>query len=202
MGTMMSAAVWGSEEARGSPDSSRVVHALQATHDSVERIDSLIQKHVPIAAIDSLRRDIHRRTGVALASDSLAPGYALERATLALGNGVDSALLDLGGQYVWIGGPTHRAVGIPDPDNTLRSLATVDLRVGSIRTAGRRNAPRAAVRSVTVLAPGALAANAWAFVFLVWGCDRALREPQGLGVVCVDSAGVRATTGVRLTREP
>lgn len=187
MGTMMSAAVWTS-------DTNRAAHALQAAHDSVDRIDSLIQKHVPIAGIDSLRRELRRRTGVTLLPDSIAAGYALDRAALGLASLVDSALLDVGGQYVWIGHATHRAVGIPDPDNTLRAIATVDFRGGSIRTAAQRNAPRDAVRSVTVLAPGALAVNAWALVFFSWGCDRALRESQGLSVVCADSAGVRRTS--------
>src|SRR5882672_1794813 len=152
MGTMMSAAAWGM-------DSTRVVRALQAAHDSVDHIDSLVQRRVGIAALDSVRRAIRRGTGVALAGDSIAPGYALERAALALGDGVDSALLDLGGQYRWVGGaarPTHRTVGIADPDNTLRRLASVDLRGGSVRTQSRRNAPRGAARSVTVLAPDAL----------------------------------------------
>jgi thiamine biosynthesis lipoprotein ApbE len=190
MGTMMSAAVWTS-------DTTGAVHALQTAHDSVDRVDSLMQKHVPIAVIDSLRRELRRRTGVALVPDSIAPGYALDRAALALARGVDSALLDVGGQYLWIGQATHRAVGIADPDNTLRSIATVDLRGGSVRTAAQRNAPRGSVRSVTVLAPGALDANAWALVFFAWGCDRALREPQGLSVVCADSAGLRSTTDLR-----
>lgn len=195
MGTMMSAAVWAA-------DTSRAVRALEAAHDSVERVDSLLHTHAVIATIDSLRRGMEQRTGVTLVPDSIAAGYALDRAALTLVTSVDSALLDVGGQYVWIGRPTHRAVGVPDPDNTLRSIATVDLRSGSIRTAARRNAPQGAPRSVTVLAPDALRATAWAFVFFAWGCERALAEPQGLGVVCVDSAGVRATTGVHLTRAP
>src|SRR3989442_60141 len=86
MGTMMSAAAWGT-------DSVRVARALEAVRDSVDRIDSLLQRHLSIAALDSVRREIRRRTGVALAVDSIAPGYALDRATPALANVVDSALL-------------------------------------------------------------------------------------------------------------
>jgi thiamine biosynthesis lipoprotein ApbE len=195
MGTMMSAAAWGM-------DSTRVVRALQAAHDSVDHIDSLLQRHVSIAALDSVRREIRRRTGIALAIDSTAPGYALDRAALALTSVVDSALLDLGGQYLWVGPavrPTHRAVGIPDPDNTLRTIAVVDLQGGSVRTASQRNAPRGAARSVTVLASDGLTANAWAAALLAQGCDRALSLAQGMGgmgihVVCADSAGVRWTS--------
>ena len=190
MGTMLSAAAWGT-------DSTRVARALGAARDSVDRIDSLLQRHVSIAALDSVRREIRRRTGVVLAVDSIAPGYALDRAALALATVVDSALLDLGGQYLWVGPaarPTHRAVGIPDPDNTLRTLAVVELQDRSVRTQSQRNAPRGSPRSVTVLAPDALHANAWAAAFLTLGCDRALAGTEGVSVVCADSAGVRWTS--------
>ena len=193
LGTMMSAAAWGT-------DSARVARALDAAHDSVDHIDSLLHQHVSIAALDSVRREIRRRTGVSLAIDSLAPGYALDRAALALANMVDSALLDLGGQYAWVGPaarPTHRAVGISDPDNTLRTLAVVDLQGGSVRTQAQRNAPRGAARSVTVLAADGLTANAWAAALLALGCDRALTVAQEMHVVCADSAGVRWATGLQ-----
>ncbi len=190
---MMSAAAWGT-------DSTRVARALDAARDSVDHIDSLRQRHVSIAALDSVRREIRRRTGIALVVDSMAPGYALDRAALALANVVDSALLDLGGQYLWVGSParpTHRAVGIPDPDNTLRTLAVVDLQDGSVRTESRRNAPRGGARSVTVLAGDGLTANAWAAALLALGCARALVVAQGMHVICADSAGVRWATGLQ-----
>lgn len=192
---MMSVAAWGA-------DSDRVLRALQAAHDSVDRIDWLLQRHVSIPPIDSLRRAVRQRTGVTVPIDSIAYGYALDRAAMAVANAVDSALLDVGGQYYWLGRPTHRAVGIPDPDNTLRTLGVVDLQGGSLRTASRRNAPPAppsSARSVTVLAPTAVAANAWAAALLALpgGCDRALAVAAEMGVVCADSAGVRWTTGLQ-----
>jgi len=190
---MMSAAAWGT-------DSTRVARALDAARDSVDHIDSLRQRHGSIAALDSVRRAIRRRTGIPLAVDSIAPGYALDRAALALVNVVDSALLDLGGQYLWVGPaarPTHRAVGIPDPDNTLRTLAVVDLQGGSVRTESQRNAPRGAARSVTVLAGDGLTANAWAAALLALGCDRALVVARGMHVICADSAGVRWATSLQ-----
>ncbi len=192
-GTMMSAAAWGT-------DSTRVSRALDAARDSVDHIDSLRHRHASIAALDSVRREIRRRTGIPLAVDSIAPGYALDRAALALVNVVDSALLDLGGQYLWVGPParpTHRAVGIPDPDNTLRTLAVVDLQGGSVRTESQRNAPRGAARSVTVLAGDGLTANGWAAALLALGCDRALAVAQGMHVICADSTGVRWATGLQ-----
>ena len=195
-GTMMSAAAWGT-------DSTRVARTLDAARDSVDHIDSLLQRHVSIAALDAVRREVRRRTGIAVVADSIAPGYALDRAALALANVVDSALLDLGGQYLWVGPParparpTHRAVGIPDPDNTLRTLAVVDLQGGSVRTASQRDAPRGAARSVTVLAGDGLTASAWAAALLALGCDRALAVAQGMHVICADSTGVRWATGLQ-----
>jgi thiamine biosynthesis lipoprotein ApbE len=189
---MMSAAAWGA-------DSARVVRALEAAHDSVERIDSLMQRHATIIGLEQLRREIRLRTGVSLVIDTIAPGYALDRASLALAGAVDSALLDLGGQYLWIGHATRRTVGIPDPDNTLRALGAVELRSGSIGTHAQRDAPRGAARSLTVLAPTGALANAWAVALLRLGCDRALREEEdegaapGLSVVCADSTGLRWT---------
>jgi len=193
METMMSAAGWGA-------DSTRVAGALTAAYDSVDHIASLIQRRVRIAALDSMRREIRRRTGVALSLDSIAAGYALDRAALALAGVVDSALLDVGGQYYWVGPaehPTHRAVGVPDPDNTLRTLAVVDLQDGSVRTASQRNAPRGAARSVTVLAGDGLTASAWAAALLQLGCDRALPLTEGMHAICADSSGVRWATGLQ-----
>ena len=205
MGTMMSGAGWGG-------DSARVARALGAAHDSVDRVDSLVQHGVRIAAIDSMRREIRRQTGVVLPADTIAPGYALDRAALALIGVVDSALLDLGGQYYWVGPlagtgsgsgarahPTHRAVGIGDPDNTLRTVAVVDLQDGSIKTASRRNAPKGSARAVTVLAADGLTANSWAAAFLQVGCDRALSLARegGMHVLCADSTGVRWATGLQ-----
>jgi len=197
MGTTMSAAAWGA-------DSTRIAQALDAARDSVDRIDSLLRKRMRIAALDSIREDVRRKTGVALSPDSVAIGYALDRAALALAPVVDSALLDLGEQFRWIGPVTRstdRSVGIPDPDNTLHSLGAVEMWSGSVRTKSQRNAHGAMVRSVTVLAAAAAAADAWAAAFMMIGCDSALALAPRLAVpaarvsvVCVDSAGTRSTT--------
>jgi len=180
MGTMMSAAAWGA-------DTARLGRALDALRDSVE----------PRRAIgfDSLRREIRRRTGVALRAGDLAEGDALDRVALVLAGVADSALLDLGGQFLWVGPrDTRRTVGIPDPDNSLGALATVEMRHGSVSTgsqAGRTT-------SVTVLAPSGITADAWATAFVALGCDRALALAPELGlgrvsVVCADSGRVRWT---------
>ena len=198
LGTMMSVAAWA--KAPPAADSARLARALDAAHDSVDRIDSLLQQHVRIAAIDSARRDVRQRTGVLLIADSIAGGYALDRAALALAPVADSALLNIGGQFYWIAPParpTNRRVGIPDPDNTLSVLAGIEMRSGAVSTRSQRNAPPGRARSVTVLAGDGLAANAWAAAFLELGCERALTQAQGMSVVCADSAGVRWTTDLQ-----
>ena len=193
MNTMMSAAVWGSDG-----DSARIAHALDAARDSVDSLDARLARRARIASLDSIQRAIKARTGVTILIDSVATGYALDRAARAVRGVVDSGLLDLGGQDLWMGPdgrPTSRPVGIPDPDNSLRIVGYVMLERGSVRIASReRSEKKARTSSVTVLAPDGLSAAAWAEAFLVWGCDSALANPQGYGVVCADSAGVRWTT--------
>src|SRR5207249_6020081 len=91
LGAMLSAAAW-------SPDTARVARALAAAHEAIERLDSLLQRRVRIAALDSAARDMRRRTGVApppppagfpagyppaLARRGLAPAAASPRSALA-----------------------------------------------------------------------------------------------------------------------
>ena len=134
------------------------------------------------------------------AADSVAAGYALDRAARALASVVDSALLDVGGQYLWLGPaarPTERPVGIPDPDNSLRVLGFVVLHGGSVRTTARARGQKARTSSVTVLAGDGLTAAVWSAAFLAWGCDSALAYAHELSVVCADAGGVRWTTDLQ-----
>jgi thiamine biosynthesis lipoprotein ApbE len=196
MNATMSAAVWGRNG-----DSTRVVRALDAARDSVDSLDARLTRRARVASLDSIQRAIKARTGVTLVLDSIVAGYALDRAARVMRDVVDSGLLALGDQYLWIGpATTHtsRPVGIPHPDNSLDILGYVMLERGSIRIASRaRSERKARTASVTVLAPDALSATAWAEAFLVWGCDSALANAQGYGVVCADSTGVRWTTDLQ-----
>lgn len=163
-------------------------------------------------AFDTLRGSVRIRSGLALDFGGIAKGYALDRAALVLAGVADSALLDLGGQFLWIGGATQRPVGIADPDNSLTVLAAVELHGGSVSTSsqaeqpdhiveprgGAGGAPATRARSVTVLARSAMAADAWSTAFFVLGCDSALAlaprlERWRLSVVCADLDGVRWT---------
>jgi thiamine biosynthesis lipoprotein ApbE len=186
LGAMMSAAAW-------SGDTAPVARALAAAHDSVDRIDSLLQRPVRIAALDSTARDIRRRTGVAIVADSFAAGYALDRAARVLAPVVDSALLTLGPQYLWVGPPTQRFVGIADPKSSLKRIAVIDLQTGSISTSARRP------RSVTVLAADGLTASAWSAALVALNCDSVmmLGRREALSVFCADSTNARFTADLQ-----
>ena len=115
--------------------------------------------------------------------------YVLDQAVPVLTAASDSALIDLGGLFLWVGSATKRLVGIADPGNALDPVAHVELQSGAISTVSGRGERRA----MTVLAPTAFKAAAWASALFSLGCDTALAQAarQGISVVCADSAGVR-----------
>jgi len=170
----MSAAAWGA-------DTTRVAGALGAVRDTLDR-----PGHVVL--LDSLRREIRRRAGVTVTAADVTDGDALDRAARILAVVVDSALINVGTQFMWVGvRETHRPVGIADPANSLTTWATVEMRSGSVSTTS--DAERKV--SVTVLASSALVAEAWSTALLGLGCDRALA--LAASVVCADSVRVRWT---------
>lgn len=187
MGTMMSVAAWAGN---GGADTTRLQRALDQARDSIDLVDSLFS-----GGAAARRGKLRLAPGIVLDSSQIAEGYALDRAALALAGVADSALLDLGGQFSWVAArPTRRIVGIADPEHSLRSLAAVEMRGGSLSTVAGRAPPR----SVTVLAPSGMAADAWSTAFFPLGCDSTLAlaprlSTWRLSVVCADSAGVRWT---------
>src|SRR5258705_8937490 len=177
-GTMMSAAVWGA-------DTVKIGRALDAVRDTTD--------HPGRASFDSLRREVRQATGVVLDAGDVAEGAALDRAAPLLAGAADSALLDVGGHFLWVGPrPTRRPVGIAHPASSLDHIAIVDMQGGSVSTASRARGDTAL--SVTVLAPSAAAAEGWATGLLGIGCDSALALASRLAlwhasVVCADSGG-------------
>jgi thiamine biosynthesis lipoprotein len=193
-GSMLSAAVWGGGGGGGGGHGDTV--ALGRTLDlaflTVRQVDSGLSDR---AAYEAVRRETAaagRAIGLKPDSSGILTGFALDQAGLVLSRVADSALLDWNGHFLWISGRGHatrRMVGIADPRHGLNTLAAVELRSGSVRTA----AERAAGRSLTVLAASGAAAGAWAQPLWALGCDRALTPgdiPAGLSVVCTDTAGV------------
>lgn len=160
---------------------------------------------------DAERGRVRLRAGLALDFGGIAKGYALDRAAALLAGVADSALLDLGGQFQWVGPATRRTVGIADPDHSLQVLAAVEMHGGSLSTSSqaeqpghivdpreRGRTPARRARSVTVLAPSGISADAWSTALFVLGCDSALALVPRLvewrvSVICADTAGVRWT---------
>jgi thiamine biosynthesis lipoprotein len=253
MGTMMSAAAWGS-------DSAALDRILDAVRDTTESLDSLLstfrddseisqvnrsrgtgaERRLTVAfatvlaealavarasdgAFDPTLRDwrgvtfdaergwVRLRPGLALDFGGIAKGYALDRAATLLAGVADSALLDLGGQFLWVGPATRRTVGVADPEHSLQVLAAVEMQGGSVSTSSQAEQPGHIVdprepvtsparraRSVTVLAPSGMAADAWSTALFVLGCDSALAlvprlQEWRVSVICADTAGVRWT---------
>ncbi|MGH7531150.1 MAG: FAD:protein FMN transferase [Gemmatimonadales bacterium] len=139
MGTTISAALWSA-----SADTAALARIADAMRDTLQRLDSLLRSdphgrtvdRFRRAALDSTRIAVRRHTGVELDLFLMANGYALDRATATLAGAVDSALLDLGGLFLWVAarGLTDRVVGIANPDNALETLAGVQLQRGALRT--------------------------------------------------------------------
>lgn len=156
---------------------------------------------------DSAAASIVLPGGDALDLGWVAKGYALDQALRPLAAAADSAILTMGGQYlIWtqsVGGSTARAgrdVGVVDPDNTLATVAVIEVPPGTwavsttssverpdLVTEPGRGAKR--VRAVTTLAHRARTAMAWSTALYRVGCDRALALAEGLEdveVLCVD----------------
>jgi thiamine biosynthesis lipoprotein len=167
-------------------------------------------------AFDSLRGRVRLAPGLALDFGGIAKGYALDRAALALAGVADSAILDFGGQYLFLRGTgdggrekgkTSREVGIADPNNAFRAIALLTLpdtpSVISVSTSSQAEQPghirdprtghaAAGARSATAVAASGMAADAWSTAFFVLGCERALALARrvGVGLVCVGTDGL------------
>jgi len=185
VGSTVSVAAWAN-------DSFAVRAAVARLRDSTRAVDSTTIREALRRAWAAEREDLRLRPEWRDVADS----YVLDRATPALATAVDSALLDLGGLFLWIGPATKRMVGIADPDNALSAVAQVELRTGALSTVSGEH------RSVTVLAGGAFKASSWASALFSLGCEKALGlaprlERRRISVVCADSAGVRWTTDLQ-----
>jgi hypothetical protein len=185
VGSTVSVAAWAS-------DSVALLAAVARLRDSTRSVDSTAIRASLRRAWAVEREDLRLRPEWSDVADS----YVLDRAAPVLAQVADSALLDLGGLFLWIGPATERLVGIADPDNSLDAVAHVKLRAGAVSTVSGEH------RSVTVLAGDAFKAASWASALFALGCDRVLAlapqlERRRIGAVCADSAGVRWTTDLQ-----
>jgi hypothetical protein len=181
VGSTISVAAW-------SKDSLALAAAVARLRDSTRAADSTGARAAARQAWPAERGDLPLRVEWRDVADS----YVLDAALPAFATAVDSALIDLGGLFFWVGPATKRSVGIANPGNALDRAAQVELHSGAVSTVSGRGERR----SVTVVAPTAYRASAWASALFSLGCDRALAlaprlAPRGVSLVCADSAGVR-----------
>ena len=178
VGSTVSVAAW-------SNDSSALQTAMARLRDTTGAADSTAVRAAVRDAWAAERGDLSLRP----AWRDVADSYVLDRSVPVLAGAADSALIDLGGVFLWIGPATNRTVGIADPGNALAPVAQVALRSGAVSTVSGRGERR----SVTVLAPTAFKASAWASALFSLGCERALAlaARRNVSLVCADSTGVR-----------
>jgi FAD:protein FMN transferase len=164
-----------------------------------------------------------RRKGMLLGLGGIAKGFSLDRgAALLRERGFRSFIIYGGGQVYAAGrrGPRPWRVGIRDPRSSDRWFAVVELRDASLSTSGdyehffvvdgiryhhildlRTGFPARGCRSVTVLAPNGVAADALSTAAFVLGPKRGLellRRFRGVeGVVVDDENRVHVSEGLR-----
>jgi len=144
----------------------------------------------------------------------IAKGHAADRAASSLRRaGVENALVNLSGNMVPLGHPPGRTswkVGLRDPDSEFDYFATLLLDRECVATSGnyeqflardgriyghildpRTGWPAQGLDAVTVLAPTAVEADAWATALMVLGLDEARKlsaSREDLATVLVQSA--------------
>ena len=184
VGSTVSVAAW-------SKDPVALETAIARLRDSTRSIDSAAVRAAVREAWAAERGDLSPR----LEWRDVIDSYVLDRGVPVLAAAADSALIDLGGLFLWVGPATKRSVGIANPGSALEPVAGVELQTGAIGTVSGRGERRA----VTVLAPTAFQASAWASALFSLGCDGALAHAarRGVSVVCADSTGVRWSPGLQ-----
>jgi thiamine biosynthesis lipoprotein len=135
-------------------------------------------------------------TGVRLDLGGIAKGFGVDRSAALLDTlGAKNYILNLSGNILARGAPPGRAawrIGVRDPRDELPNLGSLSVRDAALATSGdyeqfvsangkryghildpRTGWPVEGMASVTVLAPSAMLADAWATAFFVLGAERA-----------------------------
>ena len=178
VGSTVSVAAW-------SKDSAALQSAIARMRDATRSADTTAMRSAVRQAWAAERGELSSH----LEWRDVVDSYVLDQALPVLGASADSALIDLGGLFLWLGPPTRRPVGITDPGNALDPVARVELRTGAVSTVSGRSEER----SITVLAPTRRLGTPWASALFALGCDRALAlaARRNVNLVCADSVGVR-----------
>ncbi len=152
--------------------------------------------------------------GVGILTGGFAKGYAVDRAALALQElGISNAIINAGGDIVCLGSKNGKpwTVGILHPREAGTVIRTIALSDQAVATSGdyqkcflfegvryhhildpRTGQPSQQAQSVTVIAPTAEAADAWATAIMVMGPSKGMLAVQAIhdiDVYMVDSTG-------------
>lgn len=167
------------------------------------------------------------RDGMAIDLGAIAKGWAVDRAIDRLKSlGIESAIIDAGGDLRLIGtrpGKRSWRIGIQHPREQGSLIASLDLADTAVVTSGdyerffvadgvryhhildpATGRPASGCRSVTVIAPTAMEADACATAAFVLGPQRGiafLRARPGVRGMIVDAAGALHWTDAALERE-
>jgi thiamine biosynthesis lipoprotein len=159
--------------------------------------------------VDSEERAIHfTKEGIGIDLGGIGKGIALDEAAKVLaGRGVAGGLLDFGGQVLAMGEPGAEdgwLIGVTDPAQRERTVATVTLRAGSLATSGngeramiedegivghilnpRAAAPARFTGSVSVLAASGTTADALSTALFVMGPARGYEWAEDRGIAAL-----------------
>ena len=170
---------------------------------------------------DKVKVNAERRTvrllsaGAAIDMGGIGKGYAVDQAAARLREmGVDNAIIDAGGDLKLLGrkpGKDFWRIGVRHPRDAARLLVSLDLAETAVVTSGdyerffvdgekryhhlldpRTGYPASACQSVTVIAPDAVDADAYATAVFVLGPKKGLallRSLPGVEGIVVDSDG-------------
>jgi thiamine biosynthesis lipoprotein len=147
--------------------------------------------------IDKEDRVLLKKPGMAIGLGGIAKGYAVDRAMAVLeAQGITDAIINSGGDLRVIGRRTRKKrwrIGIQDPRNRDTVIETIDVSGGAVATSGdyekyfidqgiryhhilnpKTGFPARGCRSVTVICPAAMMADAMATAVFVLGPEKGM----------------------------
>ncbi len=172
--------------------------------------------------IDKEKRVLLKKEGMAIGLGGIAKGYAVDRAMSVLeAQGIEDAIINAGGDLRVVGrrSSTRRwRVGIQDPRNEVAVIETIHVSGGAVATSGdyekffidqgiryhhilnpRTGFPARGCRSVTVICPTAMMADAMATSVFVLGPEKGMelirQLPDLEGMIVNDEGNIMKSEG-------